>query len=119
MTVEITVPTIPLDFEEYDPSRIDVWDEYVSIKDEKKRLTQAIMNEEIPYLIESEKGQGKTLLVHTICKENNIALIDEPVGSGTRKSDLIGTKELNRDGTAFALGILPKAIEVANHFGHA
>ena len=43
MTVEITVPTIPLDFEEYDPSRIDVWDEYVSIKDEKKRLTQAIM----------------------------------------------------------------------------
>ena len=119
MTVEITVPTIPLDFEEYDPSRIDVWDEYISVKDEKRRLVQAIMNAEIPYLIESEKGQGKTLLVHTICKENNIALVDEPVGSGTRKSDLIGTKELNRDGTAFALGILPKAIEVANHFGHA
>ena len=59
------------------------------------------------------------MLVHTICKENGIALIDEPVGSGTRKSDLLGSKEINRDGTAFNLGIIPKAIEVANHFGHA
>jgi len=32
---------------------------------------------------------------------------------------LIGSKEINKDGTFFNLGILPKAIEVANHFGHA
>ena len=87
--------------------------------DEKDRLIRAIINAKFPYLIESEKGQGKTLLVHTICKENNIALIEEPVGSGTRKNDLIGSKEINRNGTAFSLGILPKAIEIANHFGHA
>jgi MoxR-like ATPase len=79
----------------------------------------AIKSANIPYLIESEKGQGKTLLTHTICKENNIALVNEPIGIGTKKSDLIGSKEINKDGTFFSLGLLPKAIEVANHYGHA
>jgi MoxR-like ATPase len=79
----------------------------------------AVKNATIPYLIESEKGQGKTLLIHTVCKENDIALINEPIGVGTKKSDLIGSKEINRDGTFFSLGLLPRAIEVANHFGHA
>jgi MoxR-like ATPase len=113
------IPTLPIDFDEYDSKNIDVWDTYIPITDEKDRLIRAIINAKFPYLIESEKGQGKTLLVHTICKENNIALIEEPVGSGTRKNDLIGSKEINRNGTAFSLGILPKAIEIANHFGHA
>ena len=113
------IPTVPIDFDEYDSKNIDVWDTYIPITDEKDRLIRAIINAKFPYLIESEKGQGKTLLVHTICKENNIALIEEPVGSGTRKNDLIGSKEINRNGTAFSLGILPKAIDIANHFGHA
>ena len=119
MISDKTVPTIPINFEEYEPTKIDVWDNYIPIGNEKEGLVRAIKNATFPYLIESEKGQGKTLLVHTICKENNIALVDESVGSGTRKSDLLGSKEINRDGTAFNLGILPKAIEVANHFGHA
>lgn len=113
------IPTLPIDFDEYDSKNIDVWDTYIPISDEKDKLSRAIINAKFPYLIESEKGQGKTLLVHTICKENNIALIEEPVGSGTRKNDLIGSKEINRNGTAFSLGILPKAIEIANHFGNA
>jgi MoxR-like ATPase len=58
-------------------------------------------------------------LIYTICKENNIALIEEQVGRGTRITDLFGNKEINRDGTLFNLGVFPKAIEVANHFGHA
>ena len=41
------------------------------------------------------------------------------VGPGTRKTDLFGSKEINVDGTLFNLGIFPRAIEVANHFGHA
>jgi MoxR-like ATPase len=113
------IPTLSIDFEQYDSNNIDVWETYIPIKDEKKRLTMALMSANIPYLIESEKGQGKTLLIHTICKENGIALVNEPIGIGTKKSDLIGSKEINRDGTFFSLGLLPKAIEVANHFGHA
>ena len=114
-----TIPVLPINFAEYDSANIDVWDEYITIGNEKDRAIKAIKLAKFPYLIESEKGQGKTLLIHTICKENNIALVEEPVGSGTKKYDLIGSKEINKDGTFFNLGILPKAIEVANHFGHA
>jgi MoxR-like ATPase len=117
--METSIPTLAVDFDQYDTKNIDVWEKYIPIGSEKERLTMAIVSANIPYLIESEKGQGKTLLVHTICKENNIALVNEPIGVGTKKSDLIGSKEINRDGTFFSLGLLPKAIEVANHFGHA
>ena len=117
--MQVRIPTLAVDFEQYDPNNIDVWEDYIPIGTEKTRLTQSIMSAKIPYLIESEKGQGKTLLTHTVCKENSIALVNEPIGVGTKKSDLIGSKEINRDGTFFTLGLLPKAIEVANHFGHA
>ena len=66
-----TIPVLPINFAEYDSSNIDVWDTYVPISDEKNRVTKAIVLAKFPYLIESEKGQGKTLLIHTICKENN------------------------------------------------
>ena len=114
-----SIPTLAVDFDQYDPKKIDVWETYTPIGDEKDRVTMAIMSANIPYLIESEKGQGKTLLTHTICKENGIALVNEPIGVGTKKSDLIGSKEINKDGTFFSLGLLPTAIEVANHYGHA
>ena len=114
-----TIPTVAIDFAQYDPKNIDVWDTYIPIVDEKQRAEDAILSAKTPYLIESEKGQGKTLLIYTICKENNIALIEEQVGRGTRITDLFGSKEINRDWTLFNLGIFPKAIEVANHFGHA
>ena len=117
--LQTSIPTLAVDFDQYDPKNIDVWEKYISIADEKERLTMAIKSANLPYLIESEKGQGKTLLTHTICKENGIALISEPIGVGTKKSDLIGSKEINKDGTFFSLGLLPRAIEVANHYGHA
>jgi len=117
--MDTSIPTLPIDFEQYDSKNIDVWEEYIPIANEKERLEMAVKEAQIPYLIESEKGQGKTLLIHTICKENGIALINEPIGVGTKKADLIGSKEINKDGTFFTLGLLPKAIEVANHYGHA
>ena len=113
------IPTVAINYDQYDPKNIDVWDTYIPIDDEKQRALDAVLSARTPYLIESEKGQGKTLLIYTICKENNIALIEEQVGRGTRITDLFGSKEINRDGTLFNLGIFPKAIEVANHFGHA
>lgn len=108
-----------INYEQYNPSNIVVWDKYIEIGHEKRDLEKAILRRDIPYLIESEKGQGKTLLVHTICKQNNIALVTEPVGSGTTKYDLIGNREINQSGTVFKLGLLPTAIQVANHYKHA
>ena len=117
--MEEQVKTMPIDFEEYNPENITVWDTYRPIKNEYEEVQKAIMEADFPYLIESEKGQGKTLLVHTLCKRNKIALITQPLGSGTTERDLIGSKEINRDGTVFNLGLLPRAIEVANNYKHA
>lgn len=119
LDVSGSIPFAPINFDEYHSNNIDVWDEYTEMGSEYQQVQRAIMKANFPYLIESEKGQGKTLLIHTICKENGIALIEEPVGVGTKKSDLLGSKEINRDGTLFNLGLLPRAIEVANHYGHA
>ena len=114
-----TIPTLPINFEEYNPQDIVVWEEYTDIDNEYEDLERALLAGTFPYLIESEKGQGKTLLVHTLCKKHNIALVTQPLGSGTTDRDLIGRKEINKNGTAFNLGLLPKGIEVANQFGHA
>ena len=64
--MKTSIPILDIDFEQYDPKNIDVWEEYIPIGNEKERLTMAIKSANIPYLIESEKGQGKTLLTHTI-----------------------------------------------------
>ena len=114
-----SIPTLPVNFEEYNPQDIVVWDDYTEIDNEYEDLERALLSGTFPYLIESEKGQGKTLLVHTLCKKHNIALVTQPLGSGTTDRDLIGRKEINKDGTAFSLGLLPKGIEVANQFGHS
>lgn len=114
-----SIPFAPINFDEYHPDNIDVWDNYIEMANEYKEVTRAIAKATFPYLIESEKGQGKTLLIHDICKKNRIALIEEPVGVGTKKTDLLGSKEINRDGTLFNLGLLPRAIEVANYYKHA
>ena len=66
---EDVVPTLPIDFDEYDPEKIVVWDKYTEIGEERTDLERAIKNATFPYLVESEKGQGKTLLVHTIVKK--------------------------------------------------
>ena len=117
--VEEEVQTLPINFDEYDPANITIWDTYQPIGDEYEAVQDAIMQSDFPYLIESEKGQGKTLLVHTICKRNKIALVTQPLGTGTNERDLLGSKEINRDGTVFKLGLFPTAIEVANKYKHA
>ena len=110
--VSNTIPVLPINFAEYDPANIDVWDEYITIGNEKDRAINAIKLAKFPYLIESEKGQGKTLLIHTICKENNIALVEEPVGSGTKKYDLIGSKEINKTGPSLIWGYYPRQLKL-------
>lgn len=119
MSKQEYMDTVSIDYNQYDPQNIELWDEYIQIRNEYKDLEKAVMNRDKPYLIESEKGQGKTLAVHTLCKNNDIALVTEPVGSGTTKYDLIGHREINSNGTTFQLGLLPTSIMVANNFKHA
>ena len=50
-----SIPTLTIDFGQYDPNNIDVWETYTPIADEKDRLTMAIMSANIPYLIERSR----------------------------------------------------------------
>ena len=69
------IPTAEINFSEYDPENIQVWDEYIPLRNEVEDLQRNVLKAKYPYLIESEKGQGKTLLVHTLCKKLGLALV--------------------------------------------
>ena len=54
--MQVRIPTLTVDFDQYDPKNIDVWEEYIPIDNEKERLTQSIMSAKIPYLIERRES---------------------------------------------------------------
>lgn len=113
------VPVASIDYDSYMPHKWGV--EYVEIDGEARELEAFIMADKEsakPYLIESEKGMGKTLLINDICLENNIPCITLSCSSGTRMTDLEGRTHVDENGSYFQLGIIPTAIELANHFGH-
>ncbi len=112
------VPVADIDYDSYLPYQ---WgSEYIQIKDEAEELESFIMSKEmIPYLIESEKGMGKTLLITDIALKHKIPLITMSCSSGTRTADLEGRTHVDEQGSYYQLGVLPTAIELANHFGHA
>ncbi len=114
------VPVATIDYDSYLPHKWGV--EYVEIDGEARELEAFIMADKEhakPYLIESEKGMGKTLLINDICLENKIPCITLSCSSGTRMTDLEGRTHVDENGSYFQLGIIPTAIELANHFGHA
>lgn len=112
-----TIPVLDIDFNQFDPKNLSNWGTYMEIDNEKKLLEMALKNATMPYLIEGDKGTGKTLLVHTLCRELKYPLLEYSCSSGTTKSDLIGRTQISADGSYFELGILPLAFEIANHFG--
>lgn len=111
------VQTATIDYNSYMPFKWGV--EYKQIDNEAEQLEKFIMNSSLPYLIESEKGMGKTLLVTDIALKHNLPLYTVSCSSGTRPSDLTGRLHVDERGSFYQLGALPTAIELANHFGHA
>jgi len=110
-------PTSPIDFDQYDPKNLVDWGTYKEIGDEMKLLEANIYGDGMPYLIEGDKGLGKTLMVHTVCRKNGFPLLEYSCSNGTNKGDLIGRLQINDHGSFFELGILPTGYEIANHFG--
>ena len=110
------VPTADIDFDNYLPTKWGV--EYHEINGEAQELEYYMLNG-LNFLIEGDKGLGKTQLVHNLCVKHNIPIVPLASSEGTRIGDLIGRPQINEFGSYFHLGVLPTAIEVANHFGHA
>lgn len=112
------IPVVPINYDMYLPFSFG---KYNPIGNEVEILETIIATSKNPkpFLIEGEKGIGKTMLVHELCTKHKIPLITVHCSAGTTHGDLVGRAQLVGDNSAFELGSLPKAICLANHFGRA
>lgn len=109
------IPTVPVKYDLYKPVRFG---KYIAMGNELDMLKCA-MTEGLPFLMEGEKGVGKTMAVTEACAIDDIPLISFSCSSGTTMGDIIGREHLYNSNSVFKLGVLPTAIRVANHFGKA
>ena len=107
-----TLSTLPIDIEQF---YVDAPPYYQGQTNNLDYLN-AHMNQDnpIPLCFVGPKGTGKTLVIAHFAAENNIPLIQYDCSENTRKGDLIGRYVLRGDETAYQLGVLPTAIEIAN-----
>jgi len=111
------VPIASIDYDSYMPYKWGV--DYIEIDDEARDLEMFIKEAKFPYLIESEKGMGKTLLVTDIALKYKYPLVTLSCSSGTKVNDLEGRIHVDEHGSYFQLGVIPLAIELANKYKHA
>lgn len=109
------VPTAEIDHTNYLPTKWGV--DYVQLSDEADEL-EACLLKGMNYLIEGDKGLGKTQLVHNLCFKHTLPIVPINCSEGTKIGDLIGRPQINEFGSYFQLGVLPTAIEVANKSEH-
>lgn len=92
---------------------------YKDVDGEAVRAEQLIRSG-FHFILEGDKGLGKTLLVNDLCHTLEVPLVPINCSSATTEQDLLGHTVIRRDGTfAFQLGIIPIGILCANKFGKA
>lgn len=99
------------------PDKINVWNEYVEVNDEKKILIDRINKATLPYLIEGVKGTGKTLMVRSIAKELGWALVEIRCTDNTKERDLFGSPQLDGDTSYWNAGKLAVAFKGLKIYG--
>ena len=106
-----------VDFDQYKPFK---WGTYTELNDERVKLVEQFHQPNpYPYLIEGDKGLGKTLCVYDVTFAEQCHLVFHACSSGTRVGDLLGRLQVNENGSYFDLGILPRAILCANKYKKA
>ena len=106
-----------VDFDQYKPFK---WGTYTELNDEREKLLEQFHQPNpYPYLIEGDKGLGKTLCVYDVTFAEQCHLVFHACSSGTRVGDLLGRLQVNENGSYFDLGILPRAILCANKYKRA
>ena len=108
--VEGQIPTVPVNYSLYKPIRFG---KYVPMGNELDMLETAIENG-LPFLMEGEKGIGKTMAVTEVCAKTDTAMVAFSCSSGTTMGDILGREHLYNGNSVFQLGVLPVAILTAN-----
>ena len=71
-------------------------------------------------LLEGPKGTGKTQAVINFAYKKKLPLITIQCNGDTTDADLLGHDELRADGSSgFKIGVLPRAVNIANKYGTA
>ena len=93
------------------PDEIVLWNEYIEVNDEKKILRERIEKATLPYLIEGDKGTGKTLMVRTLAKELGYAYAEINCSDNTKDRHLFGSPQLDSDTSYWNAGKLAVAFK--------
>jgi len=99
------------------PDKINVWNKYVEMKDEKKILIERINKATLPYIVYGVKGTGKTLMVRSIAKELGWALVEIRCTDNTKERDLFGSQQLEGDTSYWNAGKLAVAFKGLKIYG--
>jgi len=93
------------------PDKIVLWNEYIEVNDEMKVLRERIKKSTLPYLIEGDKGTGKTLMVRTLAKELGYAYVEIRCGDNIKDRYLFGSPQLEGDTSYMNAGKLAVAFK--------
>ena len=91
------------------PENLRDWGKYIPIGNEMKRLEDAIKYGQYPYLLEGDKGIGKTLMIHTIAKKLGYALVEVRCNDSIKERHLFGAPQIDEAGSFFMAGKLAHA----------
>jgi MoxR-like ATPase len=97
--------------ESISPKNLRDWGEYIPIGDEMDRLERRWRKATLPFLIEGDRGIGKTLLIHTLAKKIGSALVHIPCSDNTRERHLFGSPQIDEDGSYFNAGAITTAMK--------
>ena len=93
------------------PDKIVLWNEYIEVNDEMKVLRKRIKKSTLPYLIEGDKGTGKTLMVRTLAKELGYGYVEIKCGDNINDRQLFGSPQLEGDTSYWNAGKLAVAFK--------
>lgn len=110
-----SVNVVPVNGKEY---VLDECPEYKAFNGEDQ-IIKAHLEGGIPLLLVGPKGVGKTLVIANYAHRKKIPIIQFDCSENSKRTDLIGRFRLEGEQVVFELGILAKAIEVANQMGIA
>jgi len=93
------------------PDKIVLWNEYIEVNDEMKVLRKRIKKSTLPYLIEGDKGTGKTLMIRTLAKELGYGYVEIKCGDNINDRQLFGSPQLEGDTSYWNAGKLAVAFK--------
>ena len=91
------------------PENLRNWGKYIPIANEMNRLEERIQQGKYPYLLEGDKGIGKTLMIHTIAKKLGYALVEVRCNDSIKERHLFGAPQIDEGGSFFMAGKLTHA----------